>query len=99
MFIAALLALIVVANSANADEVTACDKDGLLAMLHEAPKLEARSQNPKAQTNIEIQFLIHESPLVMDGFKYDGVVDPVRGLAWIIQYGGISGNIQWFGPV
>jgi hypothetical protein len=94
----ALVALVIVASSANAAE-GACDRGGLLAMLHEAPRLEAPPQTSKVAPNRTFQFRLHESPLIMDGFKYDGVVDATGGLAWIVQYGGISGSLEWFGPL
>lgn len=94
----ALTALIFATSAASAAEV-ACDKAGLLAMLYDAPTLSERPQLSSSQPGRLIQFVIHASPLVSDGFRYDGVVDLGAERAWIYESGGIAGQWQWYGPL
>jgi hypothetical protein len=94
----ALIALVFVTSAASAAEV-ACDRAGLLAMLYDAPALSERPQLAGSQPGRLIQFVLHASPLVSDGFRYDGVVDLSAERAWIYESGGIAGQWQWYGPL
>jgi len=92
----ALFVLSVVANARAADS---CDRAGLLEKSRAAPELHSA---PALSTQQDVQvsrFFLSGSSLAIDGFKYDAVVDSITGQAWFVQYGGIAGSVQWFGPV
>jgi hypothetical protein len=46
-----------------------------------------------------VRLTLVDNPLVMDGFKYDAVVDTDTGQAWLLQFGGLAGGVRRTGPV
>ncbi len=87
------------AISANATEPATCNRDGLLVMLRGAAELDAPPTMASESERWIARVVLHDSPLVMDGYKYDGVIDVAGKQAWMVQYGGIAGHVRWFGPV
>lgn len=87
------------ALSAIAADPAACDRRGLLALLHGAAQLDAEPTVVSAPDRWFARVVLHDAPLVMDGYKYDGVIDVAGRQMWMVQYGGIAGHVQWFGPV
>ena len=91
--------LLMLAVSAHAAPAAPCDRAGLLAKFSQAPALGAAPEFPaKLDTQLK-RFVLFDSPLAMDGYKYDGLVDLGATRAWIIRSGGIAGAVEWFGPV
>lgn len=91
--------LLMLAVSAHAATNTPCDRAGLLAKFSEAPALSAAPEFPaKLETQLK-RVVLFDSPLAMDGYKYNGLVDMGGTRAWIIRFGGIAGAVEWFGPV
>lgn len=92
----ALFALFVVANARAADS---CNRAGLIEKLSTAPQLDSAPVISKQQGVQVSRFFLSGSSLAIDGFKYDALVDSMSAQAWVVQYSGIAGNVQWFGPV
>lgn len=90
---------LMLAVSAHAATASPCDRAGLLAKFSEAPALGAAPEFPaKLETQLK-RFVLFDSPLAMDGYKYNGLVDMGGTRAWIVRFGGIAGAVEWFGPV
>lgn len=91
--------LLMLAVSAQAATNATCDRAGLLAKFSQAPALGAAPELPaKPETPLK-RFVLFDSPLAMDGYKYSGLVDMGGTRAWIVRSGGIAGAVEWFGPV
>jgi hypothetical protein len=95
----ALALVCTLAISVNAFASDGCDRAGLLNLYSAAPELAAAPIFPKQQAKRLRRFVLHDSPLVMDGYKYKGVVDLLTMQAWMLRYGGIAGLYEWRGPV
>jgi hypothetical protein len=97
----ALLLSVVLAVTASAAVAGAvpCDKAGLYASLENAEEVLVPPKLDRARGGWIARLGLIDSPLSMDAFKYDAVVDSSAGRAWLVQYGGFAGNVQWFGPV
>jgi hypothetical protein len=87
------------AIAANAFASDACDRAGLLSLYDTAPALAAAPDFSKEQDKRLRQFVLHDAVLVMNGYKYHGLVDLLTMQAWLVRYGGIAGLVEWRGPV
>lgn len=95
----AIAVLLMLAVSAHAANNATCDRASLLAKFNQAPALGGAPEIPaKLETQLK-RFVLFDSPLAMDGYKYNGLVDMGGTRAWIIRFGGIAGAVEWFGPV
>jgi hypothetical protein len=91
--------LIAAVTSGIAGAAESCDRAALLAVLPNAPALKAAPDISKRPDNLISRFSLSGSPLTMDGFKYDAVVNSTAGKVWFVRYGGFAGGVQWSGPV
>lgn len=76
-----------------------CDRASLYASLKDAEESVAPPKLKRVQGAWIARLGLLDSPLAMDGFKYDALVDSSTGRAWLVQFAGIAGSVRWFGPV
>ena len=81
-----------------------CDRPALYARLTSAEALTAApaagsGSPPSSPRGRTVRLKLVDNPLVMDGFKYDAVVDITTGQAWLLQFGGFGGGVRRMGPV
>ncbi|MFH7041740.1 hypothetical protein ABT392_05410 [Paucibacter sp. JuS9] len=100
MHIALLLPVVLAMSaSASAAGTASCDKANLHARLRGAEEVATPPKLNRTQGSWIARLGLIDSPLAMDAFKYDAVVESSTGRAWLVQFGGFAGDVRWFGPV
>jgi hypothetical protein len=77
---------------------SACPYRQLIQLMRDSPR---NSDSPTFADRDKVhlhKFDFPSSLLVADAQRYSVIINTDSAMAWVRQYGGISGRVVWFGP-